>query len=330
MATKKCMYCKSDIDKGATICPYCQKKQAVKGSGCVTVIAIAILAALIIPAIGGEKEPDVKQDFTVETSSSQNDVIESTSPEEDNTFTIDEQVLWETDGVKVTAKGIEHSEIFGDSIKILVENNSDKNIRLDVEQVIVNDYMISGGAYVEVSAGNKANDEISLSTDDLKASGIETIGKIECYMELLDMDTYDEINVSDCITIKTSDFDSMDTTNNMDGTVLLEQDGIKIVGKYVDEDTFWGMSVLFYIENNSDQIVVISADDVAVNGFMITEAFIQTVYPGKKSMSNMVLFDSSLEENGVTEINNIELTFDVRDPHLHEIFNSGKINFSVK
>ena len=323
MASKKCKYCKSEIDKKATVCPHCQKKQAVKGSGCLLTIGILFLGGLIIGALGGgNNDEDKKTDITVDSG--------ATSVAEDNEFTIEEQVLWESDGVKVTATGVEHSSIFGDSIKILVENNSDKDIRLDVEDIIVNDYMIDSYAYVEVSAGNKSNDEITLSTNDLEASGIDTIGKIECYMKILDSDTYDTINTSDCITMKTSDFDSMDVTNNMDGTLLFEHDGVKIVGKYVDEDSFWGMSVLFYIENNSDQIVRISADDVAVNGFMITESFSQIVYPNKKSMSNMVLFDSSLEENGVTEINEIELVFSVRDQDYHELFSSDTINFTIK
>lgn len=49
MATKQCKYCRSEIDKKASVCPHCQKKQ---GGGCLSIIGavcIIILALLFIP-----------------------------------------------------------------------------------------------------------------------------------------------------------------------------------------------------------------------------------------------------------------------------------------
>lgn len=43
MATKKCKYCKQEIDKAATVCPYCQRKQS---SGCLTA-AVCVTAVLL-------------------------------------------------------------------------------------------------------------------------------------------------------------------------------------------------------------------------------------------------------------------------------------------
>lgn len=47
MDTKKCAYCKSDIDKTATVCPHCQKNQPVKGHGCLLAVGVLVLIGLL-------------------------------------------------------------------------------------------------------------------------------------------------------------------------------------------------------------------------------------------------------------------------------------------
>lgn len=46
MAVKYCKYCRQQIDKRATVCPHCKRKQ---GSGCLSVLG----AAILIVGIGG-------------------------------------------------------------------------------------------------------------------------------------------------------------------------------------------------------------------------------------------------------------------------------------
>ena len=64
--TKKCLYCKSDIDKDASICPNCKKKQKGKSTTkdniiiiIVIIISICVLASLYSPS---EKETKPKYD----------------------------------------------------------------------------------------------------------------------------------------------------------------------------------------------------------------------------------------------------------------------------
>ena len=128
-------------------------------------------------------------------------------------ITIEEQVLVEQDGIKITA--------------------------LDYcDALIVNDYMIDDLFGSEVAAGKKANDVIYLSSSELKAAGIDTVGRIEIYFHAFDADSYDEIFNTDCVTIETSAIDSMDTKANDEGTELYNEDGIRIIGKTVDEKSF--------------------------------------------------------------------------------------------
>lgn len=87
----------------------------------------------------------------------------------------------------------------------------------------------------------------------------------------------------------------MDTTPNDAGTELYNQNGIKIVGKTVDENSFWGTAILLYIENTSGENVEINVDNMSVDGFMLSPIFSTTVYNGKKAIDDITLLQSDLE-----------------------------------
>ena len=65
------------------------------------------------------------------------DIVDSVSESVSSNITINEQVLFEQEEVKVTAVFYDYNTIYGDTVKLLVENNSDKNIRLSCDQLIV-------------------------------------------------------------------------------------------------------------------------------------------------------------------------------------------------
>lgn len=60
---------------------------------------------------------------------------------EDKEITIAETVLYEAEGVKITATGFEDGWM-GPEIKLLIENNSEKNVLVTSEAVSANGYMM--------------------------------------------------------------------------------------------------------------------------------------------------------------------------------------------
>lgn len=301
-------------------------------------LVIGIVAVLIvIGVVGGTAGKNSKDDSSKneivsvdKSGDSKKEITSKDESEKTKTFSINEQVLWEVDGVKITAKGIEEDSIFGTKINVLVENNSDKNIGIGADALIVNDYMISDLTSMTVTAGNKSNESITLFSSELNAAGIEHIGKIEMYLHTFDPDTYQMQKKSDCITITTSEYSNMDTDNSIKGTTLFEKDGVKIVGQYVDEDSFWGSAVLLYVENNTGKNIIVQCDDVAVNGYMVSALMSADVYAGKKSFNDITLLKSDLDDNGITSIDTIETSFKILDENFSEIANSGKVTFSTK
>lgn len=255
----------------------------------------------------------------------------ATESDSNKDITIEEQVLVDQDGIKITALEYVRDSIWGDGIKVLIENESEKDVTVGCDALIVNDYMIHDLFGSEIAAGKKSNATIYLSSSELKAAGIDTVGRIEIYFHAYDADSYDRIFTTDCIEIETSAIDSMDTTVNDEGTELYNDGGIRIVGKTVDENSFWGTAILLYIENESGRNVGISVDDMSVNGFMLTPYFSTTVYDGKKAVDDITIMSSELKENGITSIEEVELKFHIYDNDSYEtIADSDPITFSAQ
>lgn len=256
---------------------------------------------------------------------------EASEEASDVKVTIDEQVLVSQEGIVVTAIEYVSDNIWGDGIKLLLENNSDKNVTVGCNALIVNDYMITDLFVSDIAAGKKANETLYLSSTQLKAAGIENVGKIEIYFHVYDSSTYDTVFDADCVVIQTSESANMDTVPNDAGTELYHQDGIRIVGKTVDENSFWGTAILLYLENNTEKNVGISVDDMSINGFMMSPFFSTTVYSGKKAINDITVFSSDLEENGIEAIEEVELKFHIYDADSYStITDSEPITFSAQ
>lgn len=244
--------------------------------------------------------------------------------------TIEEQVLVDQDGVKITAKEYVEDTFWGEGIKILVENSSEKNVTVSCDALIVNNYMIYDFFSTTVAAGKKANETIYLLSSQLDAAGIDRIGQIEIYFKVYDDDTYDTIFKTDVITVQTSAFADMDVTPDDTGFELYNKGGIRIVGKYVDEYSFWGTAVLLYLENNSGKNVAVVCDNMSINGFMVTPYFSSTVYDGKMAIEEITIMESDLEENDITAIEDIELEFHIYNDDTWTIIDdTDPISFSV-
>lgn len=301
--------------------------------------AIGLMATMLVfgmMSLGSGSSTDTETKEIVTDSDTEGDAQEVAASSSETTagslsdITIEEQVLFEKDGLKVAATEYVVDSFWGDGIKLLIENNGVSDIGIGCTALIVNDYMISDLFSTTVAAGKKANETLYLSNSGLQAAGIENVGKVEVYFHTFDSDSYMTISDIGCVTIQTSEFDSMDSTPNDEGQELYNENGIRIVGKYVDENSFWGAAVLLYIENNSGKNRIIQCDDMSINGFMITPYFSSTVYDGKKAIDEITLMSSDLEENGITSIEDIELKFNIMDEDFMNNVETDAISFSAK
>ena len=306
----------------------------------VIVVAVIVVVAVIGNLLGGGDDTEETRAIVENTQEAgaeqtgeaqeETEAPEQTEAPAAGLPTIEEQVLVDQNGVRITATGLEEDGIWGVGLKLLIENNTDQDLGISCDALIVNNYMITNLFSATVASGMKSNETVDLYSTELEAAGIENIGQIELKMHSFDSESYATVEEYDMAVIQTSEYDSMDVQALDDGTELVNQDGIRIVGKYVDEESFWGAGVLLYLENNSGRNVTVSCEDMSVNGYMITSVFAETVDDGKMAISYITIFESDLEENGITSIEDIELKFHVYDSDDYStIFDTDAIAFSA-
>lgn len=296
------------------------------------ILVTLVLCTFFLIAVGsGSAENNEQKELTQEqVEKEEKKETETTVEQKPEKVTIEEQVLLEEDGLRITAKELTDS-IMGKGVKLLIENDGSKDVGIGVDALIVNNYMITDLFSTTVAAGKKANETLELYSSQLEAAGIENIGQIEIYMHTFDPETYMTETKFDKITIQTSAFPQMDVVAMDDGIELLNQDGVRIVGKYVNDDSFWGKAILLYLENNTGKNIGVTCDDMSINGFMVTPVFSATIYDGKMSIDEITLFSSELEENGITEVEEVELKFRIYDADSYNtIFETDPIIFQTK
>jgi len=228
-------------------------------------------------------------------------------------LSIEEQVIYDANDIKVTATGIGKS-MWGVEIKLVVENNSDTDVTIQDKNANVNGFMVSTTMSIDVAAGKKANDTLIIDNSSIEACGLEQIATIEFRLYIFDSDSWDDIALSDVITITTSQAEGYAQAYDDSGEVLVDYNGIKIVCKGLsEEDSWWGPGVILYVENNSNKDITIQVRDASINGFMMDPTISEDVIIGKKSICDISFLASELEDNGITSIEDIEFYFNIFD-----------------
>lgn len=297
---------------------------------------VFVLFGLMAAGSGSANSSNEPKTITTENAATQQQsentsaTNEDTEKSDDAKVTIEEQVLLEQNDIKITAVSMESDSIWGDGIKLLIENDSPANVGVSCNALIVNDYMISDLFSSTIATGKKANETMYISSSELRAAGITNIGQIEIYFHIYDSDSYEALFDAEPVIIKTSLYDKMDTTADVNGEELYNQDGVRIIGQYVDENSFWGTAVLLYIENTSGRNIGVSCDNMSINGFMVTPLFSSTVYNDKKAYDDITILSSDLEENNITSVEDIEVNFHIFDADSYStICDTGAINFQA-
>ncbi len=82
----------------------------------------------------------------------------------------------------------------------------------------------------------------------------------------------------------------------------------------IEPDNMWGYTLKVLLENKSaDKIYMFSVESASVNGVQSDPFFASEVASGKKANEDISFADSTLNENGIKEYTDIELTFRVYD-----------------
>lgn len=277
----------------------------------------ALLAGMLLLAGCSSSEADAASVTSAETSYAG----ASEAEQETQDVTLAETVLFDQDGIRITATGLSTDSLFGPELNLLVENDSAQNIVVQPNYCMVNGYMMDGLLSADVAAGKKANDTLDFLSNALARCGIETITDIELDLVVSDGDSWQTLYETGPVILQTSAAGQYTQTYDDSGEEIYNQNGIRVVAKSVNDDLF-GMGIKFYLENNTDKAVIVNADNVSVNGYMMTDLFYSDLAPRSHAVDTLTLLGSELEDNHIDTITDAELSLQITDADYYQTIDS--------
>lgn len=227
-------------------------------------------------------------------------------------ISIAETVILDEQGIRVTARELNAEGTFGPEIKLLIENDSGADLTFQCRGASVNGYMVEPMMSVDVANGKKANDKLTFTNSDLKQCGIETIANLCFSLHIFYSDSWENFMDTPEIELRTNQYEGYAFQFDDAGTLAYDENGVKIVVKGVSEDGSWfGPSVMVFIQNNTGRMITVQARNLSVNGFMVEPVFSSDVAAGKAAIDGITLMSDDLEANGIQSIDEVELSFHV-------------------
>ena len=237
--------------------------------------------------------------------------------EEAKEIAFQEVIAVDNDQCTIKITSIEEDTLFGYELNAYLENKSaDKTYMFSVTSGSINGVMADPFFAAEVAAGKKANESISWSDNAIDAD-IGAYTHIELNFRVYDSEDW----TADPVAVQTvhiypygeeSAEDFVRTPVDTD-TVLIDNENVTAVVIGYEEDEIWGYTAKLFLVNKTDKTVMFAAEDVSVNGFMADPYFAEEVDAGKCAFSSISWDDTTLEENGITEVESIELTLRAYD-----------------
>ena len=277
---------------------------------CVTVAILLLLGITACESTNGTLGVSVNN---TETEDGKQTQIETTEEAKEQEVSIQETVLLDEADVKITAKSLSTDGLFGQGIKLLIENNSEKNLTVQCRNASVNGYMVDTMLSADVVSGKKVNETLVFSNTDFEACGIETIADMEFSFHIFESDSWDTYFDSPEIQLKTSVADTYTYVYDDSGSPAYDENNVRIIIKGTTEDSILGPGITVYIENNGEQDITVQTRNVSINGFMVNAMFSSDVCAGKRAVDSITFLSSDLEENEIAQIETVELSFHIFD-----------------
>lgn len=276
-----------------------------------TVLSVCALAVALTAC--GSPKADSAQVSTGATATAESSLPAQADVQ--NSFT--EIVLVDNEDCTFKITAVENDSIWGYTLKSYLENKTDQELMFTLSNVSVNGFMCDPFWASSVMPGMKANEEIHFSTTDFARNGIESVTLIEGTLKVYDSNNWE---AEDVVLMPFALYPLGEAAvqpyvrASVDGEmVLFDDENCTMIVTGFDPENTWGYTVDIYLENKTDNELMFSVTDASVNGFMCDPFWAETVASGKRSNTAIRWTASTLEENGITQVETIALSVRVYD-----------------
>lgn len=278
------------------------------------ILPLMLALCLVFSGCAAAKPEPTKATVPV-TAPAPTETTAPTKPKSD--VTLENQVIYDREGVRITVTGIEEDSWTGTKIWMMLENNTDRNLLLTGDVFVVNGITVQAYLYAEVAAGMKANDSLELFTDVLDMADIEKIATVRGYdTRLVDSDSLDTV-AKIPLSLETSVAETHVQEIDDSGEEIFSRDGVTVTARVISEE-FYGQAVQLLVKNDTGKDIIVEAENISVNGFTVDAWLYDTVCRDTVRFSELDLFASGLQDNGIEEVENVTFTLRILDDTTYE------------
>ena len=275
-----------------------------------------------------------EQDAVSKDVSAENQADAGSSGESGGNVESDGVVVYDNGGVKITAATVLGEDEWGNKeAGLLIENTTDKNIRLFCSSAVVNGITVPMQLSEVVEAGQKTNGSLALFTSDLENVGITEIATIGVKNATIE-------NISTLEKLADVQFDIVtslgtDYVQKIDdsGEVVFEADGFCVVSKGHSAGPT-KQKVVLLVKNGAEKAVVVHATNGCANGSKVFDIGATTIiHPGSVAFVEIWISNIDLETVGITDVKDlkdISFTIEIVEPADYApIVKSDEIHIAV-
>lgn len=255
------------------------------------------------------------------TDMDQNDNSEDTVKETSDSkaeISFAEIVAVDNDECTIKITDIDPDNLWGYTLKAQFENKSaDKTYMYSVESASINGVQCDPFFATEVAAGKKSNNEISFSDSVLEENGVGDYTDIELTFRVYDSDDWmaDDVAQETVHVYPYGEENAVNFVRESQPTdnVIIDDDYVTVIVTGYEEDGLWGYTVNLFLLNKTETDVMFTVDEASVNGYMADPFYASEVPAGKCEFSSMSWSDTTLEDNGISAVEEIEFTLRAYD-----------------
>ncbi len=244
--------------------------------------------------------------------------------------TIPETVVLDKDGAKITVNGIANNEYGGAELSLTFENDSAYRLSADVSTLYVNTFSFTPSVYVLQEDGSYEYDvvaepgetmEFCIGLNSFDEYGITRIHEIELttyasiFIEYEDGSERREYADGEAVTIRTDLYDES-ASYDLEGTTVLEKDGLTLRVSKAENDEFMGPDIAVYAYNGGSEDAILELAELKLDGETY-EAYLSLEVPAGKRVVSSVYVDGIDDENAPA-FKEGEITFRTLDPETWE------------
>lgn len=203
-------------------------------------------------------------------------------------------------------------------LSVFCENKTDKLLMFSLDNVVVNGYMNDPFWATEVATGKKANQVIEFYTDGSAGLSIDKIDELRFNLMVYDSEDLEAPRLMDDsfsvypTGLSADTFVPPERVPYDNETVISDDENGTFIICTANPDSDSGYTLTVFIENKTDSTMMVSWDDVSVNGYMVDPFWGCSVASHACAIAE-INFWSSLEDNGIGEVEDIEFRLRMSD-----------------